>query len=161
MRTAVLSCLLVLVAHGASGQGKSDQPPIPQDKWNLDYADKTWGLKLKGVSCMDGNQTHTLVVEFTKDLTPEELKAVKEAFPSGTDRKGLSKTVAFYFFDKEGVVMSKSASFWSTSERTGVKGDAFRVDVTRPGDKGREIDLKDVARVELRQVKEPPQTEKK
>ena len=160
MRTAVLSCLLVLVAHGASGQGKSDQPPIPQDKWNLDYADKTWGLKLKGVSCKVTPPQHTRVLEFSKDLTPEELKAVKEAFPSSTEGKGLSKTVAFYFFDKESVVLSKSVGFWSTSEITGVKGDAFRVIVAPPGDKVA-IDLKDVARVELRQVKEPPQPEKK
>src|SRR5205823_4343291 len=121
MRAVALSFLVVLFLGVAFGQDKtSDQPPIPPDKWNLEYADKTWGLKMKSVSYSTERKSYTFVVEFSKDLNPDELRVVRAAFPARDS--GESKILVFYFFDKDNVVLTKQARFDTTTELTGVKG---------------------------------------
>jgi hypothetical protein len=124
-----LSGLLFAIATVA-GQEKSDQPPIPLEKWGLEYAAKTWGLKLKSVAYNAREHRYELLVEFSKDLEAKELKTLREAIPQG--RGSQSKTLAFYFLDKDKVLIEKRSDFCATSELTGVKGDAFRIGTFGP-----------------------------
>jgi hypothetical protein len=97
------------------------------DKWGFEYAVKTWGLKVKSASYNANQKKYTFVVEFTKDWKPEELTSLIEAFPPSGRAEG-SKKLAFYFFDKKNVIVLKRWDFRTTSELTGVKGDAFRLE---------------------------------
>jgi hypothetical protein len=145
MRSGVVAVVLL----GLVSPAFAEDPPIPLEKWGFDYATKTWGMKVSSVSYVpDGTRDDTFLIELTKDLTPEELKAAREAFPlrsSGLQPKGL----AFYFFDAKNVVIAKTSNFTVASEITGVKGDAFRLKIQG----GFGIDDKDVAKVELRVVR--------
>jgi len=59
----------------------------------------------------------------------------------------VSKKVAFFYFDKDNVVIEKQSIFYATSEMTGVKGDRFRLLVKGTG--GGQVPVK----AELRVIK--------
>jgi hypothetical protein len=126
---------------------KAEPLPIPLDKWGFEYAVKTWALKVKSASY--NNNKYTFVVEFTKDLKPEELTSLKEAFPPSNSREG--SKLACYFFDKDNVIVDKRSDFRTTTELTGMKGDAFRLEIYGPSSSGA-----NVVRAELRAKKSPP-----
>jgi hypothetical protein len=113
-------------------QKKQDiaQQPIAKDKWNLTYADKLWGLKLKAVKYVDKSDdaasglsragSYKLLLEFTRDLKDEERAAAQRAF-------GLRalQGLELYFFDTDNVLRTKQTSMSIDGEVTGIKGDAF------------------------------------
>jgi hypothetical protein len=107
------------------GQEKADQPPLPLDKWNLEDLTKSWGLKPKSLSYRGINGEYTFVLEFTKDLKPDELKKLGEGLPTGG--LGQSRTLAIYFFDKDNVAVETRSWLGAMGVITGVKGDAFRM----------------------------------
>ncbi len=124
-----------------------DEPRIPLDKWGFAAIEKAWGLKLKSVSGgTQVNSPYTLVLEFSKDLMPEELEALKEVFPLSQPgvpvRPTLQpkpvrpttqqKKLVVYYFDKDNVVVGKTTHLPALTEVTGVKGDAFRLQVAGP-----------------------------
>ncbi|OAI52604.1 hypothetical protein AYO44_16520 [Planctomycetaceae bacterium SCGC AG-212-F19] len=134
---------------------KTANAPIPQDKWNLDYADKTWGIKLKTLKYVEriipppGNRDtspvshhYKLLLEFTKDIASnEELMAIKQ-----TLEMSRSPGVEFVVFDADNVVVAKfTRGITILSELTGVKGDAFWMTIPAdfPGkDKGKRVELR-------------------
>jgi hypothetical protein len=79
-----------------SGQEKAEPLPIPLDKGGFEYAVKTWALKVKSASNNANLKKYTFVVEFTKDLKPEELTSLIEAF---SPSNGSSRLV-FYFLTR-------------------------------------------------------------
>jgi hypothetical protein len=128
MRPVAMPVLMMLIAvTSVLGEEKPEPLPIPLEKWKFEYAAKTWGLKVKSASYNAHRRRYTFVVEFTRDLKTEELKSLIEAFPS-THQAGGSKKLAFYFFDKDNVIVQKRSDFGTASELTGVKGDAFRLE---------------------------------
>ncbi len=148
MKFLTLFALAVVLCFGSSvvGGGDKKKPPLPLEKWNFDLAEKTWGLKVKSMDYNEGNLApYNVLFEFTKDLQPEQLKKLREAFPS--DEKIRSKTVAFFFFDKDNVVTEKQSFFFATSELTGAKGDRFRLLVRGSNNPHK------VVKVELRVIK--------
>ncbi len=151
MRTAMLCFLVAITASWACGdEKKEEQPGIPQEKWNIEFAEKMWGMKLQSVSYDPKSQQFTLIMAYTKDLSKEELKPFVAAFPpldSAKGAEGRSKVVAFYFIGKDNVILAKHSFFWTDSEPTGVKGDAVKLQMTRPTDNAK------VAKVELRPLK--------
>jgi hypothetical protein len=144
MRTVVVALLLFVVVSPSYG----DEPPIPSEKWELEYISKMWGMKLKNLTFNSGSTfesgRYTILVELTKDLNQEELKAAKKAF-----RPNQGAVMAFYFFDKDNTVIGKQFEFALASEITGVKGDAFRFTVGCPF--SLRDNIKDVMKVKLRE----------
>jgi hypothetical protein len=140
------------VARKPRDENKTE-PPIPLDKWALGHANQTWGMKLKSVTYTDARHSNTgspyyeLLVELTKDLSSDEMKTVRQAFPVAN--QGFQSGVLMVcFFDKDMAVIDKHQAFGTTGEITGVKGDAFRLQV-HTGAK----DLKDAVRGEFRLMK--------
>jgi hypothetical protein len=150
MRLLALSITLV-VGTVVIGQDKPSDATLPLEKWKMDYGTKTWGLKTKSVTLKDG-LTFVLVLGIEKDLTAAELKELKEAFPERSTGKK-SAGVAFVFFDKDDVIVQKvdGPAVTSSSEVSGVKGDAFRVEITIPPQL-----IEGAVRVEFRSTKEQP-----
>lgn len=121
---------------------KADDVPIPLDKWDRAAVEKTFGLRFKSVSF--NRPFYTFVVEFTKDLTPAELKEVQAAFPfTGPDVKSASK-VYVRFMDKDNVQLEKSPYWTVLTELTGKKGEAFRLVTSAPAN------ATDAVRAEIR-----------
>src|SRR5262245_33418956 len=87
---------------------KKTEPPIPLEKWGQDYLTKTWGMKLESLNyeCNSGTGycNYILLVKLTKDLSPEELKTAREAFPTANQPRPPAPTLAICFFDKDMVV---------------------------------------------------------
>jgi hypothetical protein len=104
---------------------KADDVPIPLDKWNMAAVEKLFGLEFKSVS-FDGS-AYTFLVEFTKDVTPEQLKEVQAAFPLGTPEVQSLSKVYVRFLDKDNVQLEKSPYWTALTELTGKKGEAFRL----------------------------------
>lgn len=149
-----LAVLLMLAITSVVAAQKEGDPVLVAENWKMTYGAKNWGLSVKSVKS-NGPGGFTLVLGVEKDLTASELKELKEAFPFRSGGKGapVSSGVAFLFFDKDNVVLYKAtgAAIGSTSEVTGVKGDAFRVELIGGA-------VQQVAKVELRSTKEPAAT---
>ncbi len=140
---------------------EKNAPTIPLDKWGFTAVEKAWSLKLKSVSGGRDGANYTLVVEFTKDLMPEELEALKGAFPPATTKTATTKEepkkfapvagpkVVAFFFDEDNVVVEKQTTLQALTEVTGVKGDAFRLQIQGPSSGKGEV------RAELRLIGEP------
>ena len=112
--------------------------------WNMDYLDKTWGIKVKSVQVNkiknkgedseSPERTANLLCEFSKDL-PVEAVVVADMInisrPLGEMRSALSpkspSQMVFYLFDAENIVLSKSGVQDIVGELTGKKGDVFRL----------------------------------
>ena len=135
MRVAVCASLVLLACCtlASAGRGKKKEPKVEVPKVevpevneirvNVDYLDKTWGLKSKSYkvdaspSCSD----ITLVLEFTKDVP--NLSEIRQALGIGAK----DALVWLYIFDEENVVVGKSKDYLVYGELTGVKEDAVRV----------------------------------
>jgi len=119
---------------GGKKDGDKKKPQFPFEKWNFGPAEKIWGLKVKSME-FDPPQTgfqnitpYTFLIEFTRDLQPEELTKLKEAFPTNNNIKTTrSKKFELYHLDSDNVVVEKQTYFFVNSELTGVKGDRFRL----------------------------------
>jgi hypothetical protein len=152
MRAVVLVLLLSGASVGLADE-KKEEPvvPIPLEKWGFDSAVKTWGMKVKKCSydlpTLRAPAQYTFVVEFTKDLTGEELAALKKALNGAW----APKTLAVFFFDKDMVLITRTADYDVISEMTGVKGDAFQLVVSRPTKDGKPAT--EVSKVDLRPPK--------
>jgi hypothetical protein len=125
------TCLAVLPLILALQVQETEDGPIPKAKWKSDYTEKAWGLKVKTVKYTT-NQSPSqvkVVLEFTKDLKPDELKAVKEAF----ERK--EGSLEFCFFDEDGVIFVKASymNFSVQGDISGMKGDSIRCTISAVG----------------------------
>ena len=109
--------------------------PLPLDKWEMAAVEKHFGLRFKSVS-FDGH-AYTFLVEFTKDLTPEELKEVQATFPFGSPNVRSASKVYVRFLDKDNVQLEKTSYLNALTELTGKKGEAFRLVTSAPA-KGKE-----------------------
>ena len=114
---------------------KAGDVPLPLDKWEMAAVEKNFGLKFKSLS-FDGT-AYTFLVEFTKDLTPEELTEVQTAFPFGRPDVRSASKVYVRFLDKDNVQLEKSPYWTALTELTGKKGEAFRLVTSAPA-KGKE-----------------------
>jgi hypothetical protein len=103
-------------------------------KWNLDFLEKTWAIKVKSTSQQDSKYqpTFKLLLEITKDLDADQIDTLKTALGlslkgpgTSIDKKGLD----FYFFDQDNVVLGKTTARLLEGEITGKKGDAIRIGV--------------------------------
>jgi hypothetical protein len=142
---------------------KTASAPILKEKWNLDYAEKTWGLKFKGFKYIEvvtpsrvaslpdfKNGSFHLLLEFTKDLKGQDLQSLKTGFNQTSQVEPYD--VEFVVIDEDNVIVSKILGPPAyKGEVTGVKGDAFWL-IFRDNLSGSYIlpDLKVVKRVELR-----------
>src|SRR5579884_1377309 len=156
MRTSLTLTLLFLIVAAAHGQEKpTDEPPVPLEKWDFSLAEKMWGLKVKSVTYKGDDHQYTFIVEQMKDLTPEELKAVQGTFPQIGTSQTANSMLAFYFFDKDNVLLKKEFTAWAVTEITGTKGDAFRMRTYHPTETrgGTTQILPGVVKVELRQLR--------
>jgi hypothetical protein len=125
------ACIVVALALSLPCQVKdTEDGPVPKSKWKSDYTEKTWGLQLKTVKYTTSQQPAEIkvVLEFTKDLQADELKALKEAF---TRKEG---GLEFCFFDEDGVIFIKATSmdYGVAGDLSGVKGDAIRCVIGLP-----------------------------
>jgi hypothetical protein len=111
--------------QAATKTTKADDVPIPLDKWDMAAVEKIFGLRFKSVS-FDGS-AYVFLVEFTRDLTPEELRDVQAAFPLGTPEVQSLSKVYVRFLDKDNVQLEKSPYWTALTELTGKKGEAFRL----------------------------------
>lgn len=114
-----LMMILLGVALFAQAQETSEST-IPFEKWKSEFTEKTWGLKIKSVRV--GQYDVNVVLEFTKDLTPEEVKAAKEVF---VRKEGCPE---FCFFDEDNVIIAKAGfmNYTVQGDISGKKGDAIR-----------------------------------
>jgi hypothetical protein len=119
-------------------------------KYNLDYLEKTWGIKLKSPQ-IDlrgrGGSEIKLLLEFTKDV--ENVQGMRDAFQpiiitSAKDNR-LPK-LYFYVFDDDNVSLAKMQITYTQGEVTGKKGDAFRITVGQIGG----TDLQKAKKLEVR-----------
>lgn len=157
MKSACLSVVAVtffVVAApraGAQSPAKDTKEENKKDgiTYNMDYLEKTWGIKFKNAAFQSGRPSAYLItLEFTKDV--ENLQAMRDAFKSKMPARLL-----FYFFDKESVSLGKTPALLIQGELTGKKGDAFRVKVMPL------IDHKvPIAKIEARAAEIPSDKEK-
>jgi hypothetical protein len=128
-----LALLAVLSAYTLSDPAITEPPQAGDTgiKWNLDYLEKTWGLKAKSITIPPAPakstanlETFKLVLEFTKDI--DDLKTLKAALEPNPS-KGQPITLYFYYFDEENVSLGKTYVRSVEGEITGKKGDAIRV----------------------------------
>jgi hypothetical protein len=107
-----------------------------KEKWSAGYGEKTRGLKVKSVKHdkprgeVKGYDEYRVVIEFGRDLKPEEITVLRDCILP-TMRFGGAK-LEFQFFDDDGVVMSRCSNYKIEGELTGAKGDAFRAVVPAP-----------------------------
>ncbi len=131
---------------------KEDSPPITLEKWGFAAVEKAWGLKCKSVAYTPTPfpPRYTFVVEFTRDLMPEELQALKVAFPFAVRPGVVQSKVDVYFFDKDNVIEANHNNCQALTELTGEMGDAFRLSIQGPARDKAAV----VVRAELRLVGE-------
>jgi hypothetical protein len=145
------------VTEATSGmRDRTASAPIPKERWNLEYAEKTWGIKLKDFKYIEDPSYRwtgefRLLLEFTKDLPAKELTPIKP--PHGYT--SFPYNVQFVILDADSVPIGWIP--WSPTSAgsiTGVKGDAFWVvcrSYSRDSSAGHNVsDLKGVKRVDLR-----------
>ncbi len=119
----VLTVASLFVSPIAFGYAdKNDTKDTGEVKWNLEYFEKTFALKVK---------THTLdakegmlifLFEFTKDL--EDTSKLKEVFVSPS--AGGEPKVLFHLFDKDNVSVGSVYIIGTRGELSGKQGEAFR-----------------------------------
>jgi hypothetical protein len=162
-RTTTSSGKASVLQIGDKGNQAPVPVPIPKQKWNLDYAEKAWGLKLKDFKSevilpQTGESfpaspmvTYKLLLEFTKDLNEADLRAVTGAF--GTHIPPQPYDAEFVVIDEDSVVTgSLGGQFSYQGQVTGVKGDAVWLVIRHAGfDVPR--DGKSIQRIELRPKK--------
>jgi hypothetical protein len=148
----VLCASALLVALVGVAAGGKEEKPIKSDKLkvNLDYLEKTWGMKYKSHTAASSRDATagqvTILVEFTKDV--EDVKALREALDGskslGVRRvRGKGKEVVekadsklwFYLFDSDNVLVQKVHVTSIDGELSGVKGDRVRLRVQFSADK--------------------------
>lgn len=146
------SCLVALALALPAQIKETEEGPIAKEKWKSDYTEKTWGLKFKTVKYPSDQSEIRVVFEFTKNLQPDEVKALKAAF----ERK--EGALEFCFFDEDGVIFTKATfqNYLVQGDISGMKGDAIRCTLPRIG-KSSPLDflsspesVKKVSKVELR-----------
>jgi hypothetical protein len=120
---SMYTCLVLALALFVQVK-ETEEGPIPKEKWKSDYTEKTWGLKIKTVKYTTNQSPPdvNVILEFTKDLTPEEVKTCKAAL----DRK--EGALEFCFFDEDGVIFTKATykNYVVLGDISGRKGDAIR-----------------------------------
>lgn len=109
---------------GEKKEGKATLPTKPPIAWSVRQVEALWGTKMKSVGRV--GRGHSLVLEFTRDLTEEELGSLKKSFGGRSDR---ILVMTLYLYDKDGVVVSALTGLSHSGVVTGVKGDAFRVNI--------------------------------
>lgn len=105
---------------------KKDYTPmkVGDTVWNLEYLDKTWGIKVKSIK-VEGNE-RKLLMEFGKDVETD-LNEMRKAFYQQ------SAGFKFYLFDEDNVVIGTAINISvNLDELTGKKGDAFRLSMVIP-----------------------------
>jgi hypothetical protein len=130
---------------GGEKDAKKDDAKKEGIVWNMDYLDKTWGIKVKSVQVnkiqVMGKDSESplrvasLLCEFSKDLpveaTVNDGKVVFFLLPLKEMRAALSpkspSPMLYYLFDAEDIILSKSPAQDIVGELTGKKGDAFRL----------------------------------
>jgi hypothetical protein len=144
---------LLLLGLAFAPVGETDEGPVAPEKWKSDHTEKAWGLKLKAVRYTTGITPAEVRValEFTKDLTPEQGKALADSLT--TKPTGLE----FCFLDKEGACIYKvpGGRYRVEGDLAGKKGHVVRLRlVTEAGGPAAFLDAPGVgeriARVELR-----------
>ncbi len=142
-------------ADGTKEIDKTSNAPLPKDKWNLDYADKTWGLKFKTLKYVEqvipppgklgtnpSSFHYKLLIECTKDIGSNDEVAKLKMILQGQQTPGIE----WVALDDDNVVVSRFTNGASVvSDLTGVKGDAFWLMVAAdfPGkDKAKRIELR-------------------
>jgi hypothetical protein len=137
MRT-MLGVLALAVTFQATD---TEQGPIPKEKWSAGHADKLWGVKVRTVKYRLNQQPaeYRVVLEFTRDLKPEELSGILRAFGVKEPDAGASagdkvtpRRIEFHFFDDDGVVVERYGTYKVEGEITGKTGDAFRAIISLP-----------------------------
>lgn len=112
-----LCCTLTI----AGGEKKSDV------KWDMDYLEKTFGIKFKSAKVDAKGNEAKILLEFSKDI--DNLAEVRKIFEDKTTSKLL-----FYFFDDENVAFAKGGLREVEGEITGKAGEAFRIFLPAPAD---------------------------
>jgi hypothetical protein len=122
-----------------------DQKPT-EVKCNVEYLDKTLGIKLKSATLMEVEKSTQvkMILEFTKDV--DDVKQLYKTFTPGTGGSNIPQ-LAFYCFDADNVVLT-AVPLKQVSVLTGKKGDAFSVLV----DFG---PVKNIKKVEVRPIEKP------
>jgi formylglycine-generating enzyme len=95
-------------------------------KWDMDYLDKSWGIKLKSANVNEQKNEVKMLLEFTKDVT--DLREMRQAFQAPDNNAKLW----FLFFDEENVAFAKTTITKEEGELTGKAGDAFRIYLSAP-----------------------------
>ena len=139
-RTLPALCVVLFVGAGVTQDAKKEVKDNPI-KFNLDYMEKMWGVKLKSATVDEKQGGIELLLEFTKDLdSVADLRIA--CYPP---KKKAKPTMLFYLFDNENTVILKVPSSNASLEITGVKGDAFKVYLG-----GLENQIKQIRKVEPR-----------
>ena len=111
--------------------------PVEGIKFNMDYLEKTWGIKYKSHSIRENTVSGTsvkqlrLLFEFTKDV--ENPKEVQQAFGSSFTLPVQGKVkvpIWFYCFDEDNVSLGKFPLSGHEGEISCKKGEAFRAIVS-------------------------------
>jgi hypothetical protein len=111
---------------------KDDNAPIPKDKWNLEFAEKTWDITLKSMTYKeDATKTerkqYHFLFEFSKTLNEAELTQIRMALTQGQAKWEI------VFFDADNVIVDKVImQLGVEGEISGTKGDAFRLMIAAP-----------------------------
>ena len=95
-------------------------------KWDMEYLDNTWGIKLKSAKVDEQKNEVKMLLEFTKDVT--DLQQMREAFQTTDNKAGLW----FLFFDEDNVAFAKGKIKSAEGELTGKAGEAFRIVLAAP-----------------------------
>jgi hypothetical protein len=142
----LVSLALVLVAL-IMGVPVLAQEEKKQDvKCNVDYLEKTLGIKLKSAKLMDAEKTiqAKITLEFTKDIS--DTKQLYETFTPGTGGMNIPRLM-FFCFDEDNVVLTSVPLKQLSGQLTGKTGDAFWVLV----DFG---PIKNIKKIEVRPIKQ-------
>jgi hypothetical protein len=111
----------VAVCTSDAQDTKKDPTAIDGIKFDLTYVEKTWGIIVKSLALKEADpklarEIHMLW-EFGKDV--DDIRGLTDALAK--------EQLLFYCFDKDNVVLGKTAVWKTEGEITGKKGDAIRV----------------------------------
>jgi hypothetical protein len=97
-------------------------------KYNMDFLDKTFGIKFKSATITDKDKAIEvkITLEFTKDMEDDQ-KKLYEMFAPFVPGAKTSPKLFFYFFDEDNVVLIAIPYKGLEGQLTGKAGDAFRV----------------------------------
>jgi hypothetical protein len=110
--------VLSMMTLGIAASGAQRKSEV---KWDMEYFDKTWGIKFKSGKLESEKAEARVVLEFSKDLTAKEVAVLQNSL-----RPRVVGGVFFLFLDEDGVSLAKTHPT-ADGELTGKQGDAFRI----------------------------------